>query len=223
MTSRFCRLLVALIFFTGITLSAAPPGWWAVEGTNCHAIIDSAITDKNPKGPANIGQAKFMVKRSLEELKVLDPGMAGEIRNLLVLPQPKPANRSETLPPILDLEVPDPKPSNWSQQQHAPLLIGQLKAVAQPFYDCLYRDAPLWVDCSSAVVSERGQLQLNGARDPADVANHYSWTFATADDNNHAIATIGQLKSIRVNLQSWIPVPVARPGSQGKCAVRKSR
>ena len=180
-----------------MTLSAAPPAWWSLPDATNHPVIDPAITDGNPKGPANIGQAKYMAKRALDILNTVDPSLATQIHDKLTRCQPKPSSPDEQLPPIADLDVPsDPLAAGWLESQHAPLLIGQLKAMAAPFYDILYLSAPLWLDNESPDPAQQGQLQLNATKDHSDPSNYYPWTADPGDDRNHAIATIGQLKAV---------------------------
>ena len=47
---------------------------------------------------------------------------------------------------VVDLSVPDPKTPAWLNQQKAPLLIGQLKAIAAPFYTRLHAADPAWLE-----------------------------------------------------------------------------
>lgn len=181
------------------TVSGDPPAWWTSPDAEGRKVVDPSVPDSNPKGPANIGQAKWMAKRALDALAPIDPTLADAIRQKLTAPQPNPVNpEGPQLPPILNLDIPDPLPADWTQSQHAPLLIGQLKAIAAPFYDALHTAAPQWLDHESANDAEKGQLQLNGTKDPDP--NHpehfYPWTYVGSDDQNKAIATIGQLKAV---------------------------
>ncbi len=66
---------------------------------------------------------------------------------------------------------------------HAPLLIGQLKAIAAPFYTRLHAAAPIWLEAERIA---NGTNHINSI---------FSWTSATTDDNNKAMANIGQLKA----------------------------
>ena len=178
-------------------LSADPPAWWSLPDDTNHAVIDPAVTDANPKGPANIGQAKFIAKRALDVLNTVDSALATQIRDRLTRNQPKPSSPDELQPAILDFDVPgDPPPADWHERQHASLLIGQLKAMAAPFYDILHVAAPLWLDNESSDPAQQGQLQLNATKDHADPTNYYPWSADPGDDQNQAVATIGQLKAV---------------------------
>jgi len=189
------RFLTLLVLSLGMTLSAAPPAWWSQPDTTNHSVIDPSVTDRNPMGPANIGQAKYMAKRALDAINTLDPSLATQVRDKLTLPQPVPGSQGTFLPAILDFDVPDPLPADWHERQHAPLLIGQLKAISAPFYDVLHSAAPLWLDNVSSDPSQQGQLQLNATKDQHDPTNFYPWSSDPGDDRNQAVATIGQLKA----------------------------
>jgi hypothetical protein len=185
------RLIALILPALMLTVQGDPPVWWQ-EGDP--PVIDpNAVA--NPHGPANIGQAKWMANRALETLGTLDSVLAAEIRQRLTQAQPNPDGGM--FPATLDFGVPEgPLPSDWHDRQHAPLMIGQLKAIATPFYDQLHAAAPLWLDYESSNSAEQGQLQLNGTKDPEDATNYYPWTADTDDDSNQAIATIGQLKAV---------------------------
>lgn len=66
---------------------------------------------------------------------------------------------------------------------HGPLSIGQLKAVADPFYHHLDVVAPTW-------------LAEQRASNLTEFGGIYPWTQDPSDDNNSAIANIGQLKAV---------------------------
>jgi hypothetical protein len=204
----FFRKSYFLILLAGLTLPvmvsgdpANAPAWWRQSDAAGLSVIDPNVTESNPKGPANIGQAKWMAKRALDALHSIDAALADGILQKLTVPQPNPADpQGPPLQKILDLELPNPLPSDWPQTQRAPLLVGQLKAIAAPFYDALHAAAPDWLDHASTNEAEQGQLQLNGTKDPNLDAGHldfyYPWTYSSSDDQNKAIATIGQLKAV---------------------------
>ena len=71
----------SLLVFGGALLSfAAPPVWWT--GGN-PPVIDAGAAANN-KGPANIGQAKWMAKSALEALRAVDPATATAVEADLV-------------------------------------------------------------------------------------------------------------------------------------------
>jgi len=162
-------------------VQGTPPAWWQVGDV---PVIDPAATPNN-QGPANIGQAKWMAKRALEELAMLNPVLGASIDTALVGPG--------KIIPTWDQPAPG---TPLAAAQHAPLLLGQLKAIATPFHDALHAVAPAWLDNDSADPAARGQLQLNGTKDPDAPSNFYPWSADPADDSNQAPATIGQLKAV---------------------------
>lgn len=156
-----------------IPAAAAPPAWWT-NGSSPVIIPAPA----NNKGPANIGQAKWMVSEALRALDAAAPAIATQIRADLAGTPPDHANR------IIDLSIPEPKETAWIERQKAPLLIGQLKALSAPFYTRLDFSHSTWL------ATERTE---NGTDHPDSI---FPWTATTADDANKAIATIGQLKAV---------------------------
>lgn len=116
-----------------------------------------------------------MAKSALEALRAVDPTLAGLVESDLVgsgKPIPSwntPANATE------------------SEKQRAPLLIGQLKAIAAPFYIRLNVANPSWLTT---------QRTLNGTQESGNPSNIYPWTATLADDSNSSVATIGQLKAV---------------------------
>lgn len=186
---------IAGLAFAGTVTGDPPnrPAWWT---NGIPPVIPPGAVENN-RGPANIGQAKHMADQALKALALKDPALSSAIRQKLTTPQQNPADPTgPNLPKIVEFELPTPLPQNWSETQRAPLLLGQLKAIAAPFYDALHSAVPTWLDHESANESERGQLQLNGTKDPGDPNNFYPWTTTATDDQNKAIATIGQLKAV---------------------------
>ena len=120
-----------------------------------------------------------MVSEALRTLKDVDPQVSSLIE----------ADLSE----IVNLQVLDPKPPGWGDQQKAPLLLGQLKALADPFYEHLNDRAPAWI---SAQLQENGLSTLGtdyfrdaGGRD-------LPWNPEAPVAANYAPANIGQLKLV---------------------------
>ena len=175
----FRRVLIVVATISLASTSSGdppgPPAWWSAG--NLPAINSSAVP--NNKGPANIGQAKYMAKRALDALESDFPQISADIESDLVGP-------GKIIP---DWAAPAPG-SELAHQQHAALLVGQLKAIAAPFYSHLASYSPLsnsWLASSRAVT---------GTQDAADSFNIYPWTSTTTDDSNKSIATIGQLKAV---------------------------
>jgi hypothetical protein len=179
---------LASVAFLALLLPArgTPPAWWHAGDA---PVIDPAAPPNN-HGPANLGQAKHTVTSALLSLDSIAPQISAAVRTELAGSQPDHSDRT------VDLEVPDPKTPEWLEKQQAPLLLGQLKAIAAPFYETLHDVAPAWLDHESADPATRGQLQLNGTKDPDALSNFYPWSAHTTDNSNHSIATIGQLKAV---------------------------
>lgn len=163
----FGSLMLSLISGS-ILLHAAPPAWWS-DGNP--PVIDPQAAPNN-HGVANIGQAKWMAKSALEALREKRPDLAALVEADLV----------GSGKPIASWAT----PANAEQQaqQRQPLLLGQLKAIAAPFYDRLQAADPSWL---AAQATENGM---------PNTGSHYPWTPTTADDANKAMATIGQLKAV---------------------------
>lgn len=168
---RFSIPLVLLVSaITGFSDPPADPMWWS-EG---NPPVKTPNAEENNHGPANIGQAKFMAKRALDALRVKLPAVAGLVEGDLV----------GVGKPIPTFDVPAQPDAAWQQAQHAPLLIGQLKAIAAPFYERLNAAQPEWLQI---------QRQTNGTQSAGSI---FPWTTETTDDQNKAIATVGQLKAV---------------------------
>jgi hypothetical protein len=162
------KLIPGILLMLMIAALAAPPLWWSAGDPP--VIVPG--TPQNNRGPANIGQAKHMAKSALDALEAIDSDLAGLIEADLVgpgLPIPHwnpPANQAER------------------DKNHAPLLIGQLKAIADPFYNHLHAIVPNWLEAERIA---------NGTNHSGSI---FPWTAETTDDNNKGIANIGQLKAV---------------------------
>jgi RHS repeat-associated protein len=163
----FGSLMLSLIGGS-ILLQAAPPAWWS-DGNP--PVIDPQATANN-HGAANIGQAKWMAKSALEALRAKSPELAALVEADLV-GESKPIASWAT-----------PVTPEQQAQQRQPLVLGQLKAIAAPFYDRLQTADPAWL---AAQAIENGM---------PSTGSHYPWTATTSDDANKAMATVGQLKAV---------------------------
>lgn len=164
------RGLVTAFILNGMIAPAAPPAWWSYGSP---PVIDAAAApapDAN-HGVANIGQAKWVAKNALEALRLTLPGLAAQVEAGLV----------GSGKPIASWAIPVTQPEKDAQR--APLLLGQLKAIAAPFYQQLATVAPEWV----AAAFLRNGMPATGT---------YPWSTDPADDANRAPATIGQLKAV---------------------------
>ena len=158
-------LTAALLLAVSDTASAADPAWWAVRG-----VITNA--PQSNLSPATIGQAKHMVAMALAELRTrLEPAFYQTLRSDIAA--------------ITDLNTPT-TPAGFEQQRKV-LLIGQLKALADPFYRRLNATAPGWL------AGQRGDNQTQDSANPSQI---FPWSSVTEDDSNKAIATLGQLKAV---------------------------
>lgn len=73
-----------------------------------------------------------------------------------------------------------------------PLLTGELKALAQPFYDHLRLRDPVWLDSEMIMANIR---VVEPGSNPVSFSP-YPWTSTAGDDANRAIACLGQLKAL---------------------------
>ncbi|WP_367871233.1 hypothetical protein [Luteolibacter sp. Populi] len=150
----------------------AEPVWWR-EGDM--PAVDEAIAPSD-RGPANVGQAKWMAKSALDALRSARPDIAATVDAALV-GAGKPLVSWDA--PALD--------SNEAKSQYAPLLVGQLKAISAPFYAALHAAEPAWL---------LTEMQASQTRDGSDSLNPYPWTSASGDDRNTAPANLAQLKAV---------------------------
>lgn len=134
----------------------------------------------NNKGPASIGQAKWMAKNALDALRVVSPATAAAVENELVVTDPDAIPPQER--PINSWDAPITPEEQAAQR--APLLIGQLKAISAPFYNHLNTLDTAWLE---------NERTLNQTVSPG---THFPWTIETTDDSNKSVATIGQLKAV---------------------------
>lgn len=161
------RLLALATASCMVSTSSADPSWWTMGDD---PVIRNAPAAN--RAVANIGQAKWMAKCALEALARVMPDVADAIEADLV----------GTGKPIASWDP--PVSPDGAEAQFSPLLLGQLKSIAAPFYDHLNQAAPGWVQAELT----RNQTLQTG--------NHYPWTTTEADDDNRAIANIGQLKAV---------------------------
>ena len=193
--SRLLRLLTSLFLIVGMTVSGAPPIWWSTPDGGNYRVIDPAVEDSNPFGPANVGQGKYVAKRAFEALSAAvgdNPVVQTEVvaaieQELFKSDANSTAGVFYPIPP----EVPD---STWTEAQRAPLQIGALKALAAPFYRHLCEMNADWV---------RDQLIANGLTLGSGFfqdtdGTYYPWNPADNSSTlkNRAPATIGQLKVV---------------------------
>lgn len=185
------RILCLSSLLTGILLSDVPPAWWH-QGNPPVIPLGAA---ENNHGVANIGQAKWMASEAIKPLAALAPDIATQVRTDLAGTPPAFTDR------IVDLEVPATPTAEWLQKQKAPLLLGQLKAIARPFYNRLNTVAAPWVldqiEANHGGTATPGTDYWQVTGNTAYTNNgYYPWNPATPVAINDAPVTIGQLKLI---------------------------
>lgn len=136
---------------------ADDPSWWHTRG-----VVVS--TDANNLGVANIGQGKWMAEMALAELAQVAPVLAEAINLRAVFPAP-----------------PDEPDAVWYANQRAAINVGQLKALAKPFYDALPSAWTAGQRVQSGLVSTTG---------------NYPWNPDTPREENLSVAVVGQVKVV---------------------------
>ncbi len=139
---------------------AAGPQWWIDRG-----VIDSSATPNN-YGPVNLGQLKAMATAAYDEMEQDLPGGAGaDVTTLVKSWYQLELDGSFHLVGGKRVPLTGPTTDNFAAAN-----LGQMKAVAKPFYD---------------------QLMAIGYSD------QYPWNGSDADaPDNFALANIGQLKNV---------------------------
>lgn len=190
------KLIPSILLLLALFAFAGPPLWWS-QGSS-PVIVPNA--PQANRAPANIGQAKHMVSEALKALEAKSPTLAADVRATLIAANPN------------LFSVPNPKTPEWSAQQKAPLLLGQLKALALPFYNRLNTAKSSWVldqitlNHANAPVLNTHYWQVTG--NPAYTeGGYYPWNPATPKEINRAPANIGQLKAVFALRFDTLPNP----------------
>jgi hypothetical protein len=165
-------LCVTMLIATTLPTYSADPAWWATRGVKTTAPASNLAV-------ASVGQAKHMAALALAEID-------GRI------PVPEFIELESDVRAVVDLSIPAPLPSDWNERHRFPLLTGELKALAVPFYYNLRLIDPLWLDFQMTLAGIR--IQEPGIN-PVTYSP-YPWTESTADDANKAACTVGQLKAV---------------------------
>ncbi len=155
--AAFCSILLS-----STLLYASPPAWWNTRG-----VIDENAQEEN-YAAVNVGQAKWMATQAYAELSARLAPFGGVGFQL-----------SDIIP-----DIPENPDALWYEQQKAVLNLGQLKAMALPFYDSLNQRLPGFLDY---------QAQINGI--PWEAGQSYPWNPDTPVEQNFGPVNIGQLKS----------------------------
>ena len=146
---------------TGTYLELWEPDWWAERG------LLKGAGEEDPYSLANIGQLKNMATQAHAEMEGELPGGAGFVLGDYFSPPPGGTPGAE-----------------WYLAQKVAANLGQLKALALPFYDRVNDLAPSWV---------AGQLNTsyNGTW-----THSVPWNPDTAIIENYNVATLGHLKFV---------------------------
>ncbi len=142
-------------------LWAAPPAWWSDPQTQ---ILNTTNSTEDNYAPANLGQLKHVARQARTHLDATLPGGAGTAIDTLV------TGFGGNLT------------AEQREANYAPINLGQLKAVAKPFYDRLI------------LFQYDTKTNLIAHGYPTSWASTYPWNPATPLDENYAPANIGQLK-----------------------------
>ena len=177
---RFLRLLLVAGSPSLGCAQTPAPAWWGWEDDDSGQVAVEATAPAAHRAPATLGQAKWMAHRALMELRAVLPASAARVEAALA---------DEDV--ITDWSFPVTE-----AEKQAPsnvLLSGQLKALAAPFYDELKAVAFSWL---------ANEMQLYNIRQPGWPSNPYPWGPAEGSAQNHATATLGQLKAV-FSLDFW--------------------
>jgi hypothetical protein len=166
---------VVFVAAASLTNLYAPPlpDWWSNPSTR---ILDPAnpATIEDNYAPTNLGQLKHVAQQAKEHLDEHLPGGAGSAINALV----------ESFEPRSGQSYTPSQIEGFLEANYAPLNLGQLKAVAKPFYDRL----------QSFQYDTRANLISRGI--PGTWIHSYPWDSSTPPSENYAIANLGQLKLV---------------------------
>ena len=167
------RLVFPLLLAGAPILWALPPAWWSDPATK---ILDAAnpATLEDNYAPANLGQLKNVAKQAKAHLDANLPGGAGNAINTLVTNFEPRTGQNYTAQQLADLRA----------ANYASVNLGQLKAVAKPFYERLL----------SFSYDTKANLIAHGF--PSLWSSNYPWNPATAVSENYAPANLGQLKAV---------------------------
>ncbi|HEY5791804.1 MAG TPA: LamG-like jellyroll fold domain-containing protein, partial [Chthoniobacterales bacterium] len=165
---RRWSLAIALLWAGGALFAADPPAWWSASETR---ILDANATPSN-YSPVLAGQLKHAAKQAKKYLDANVVGGAGPAINTMVAgftPQSGVAYTPEQLAVI-------------QKANYTPVNLGQLKAVAKPFYDRL----------KGAGYNAKQNLIDRGYA--SNWSYDYPWNPNTPAAQNYKIANLGQLK-----------------------------
>jgi len=127
-----------------------------------------ATATSNNYGVANVGQTKWMALNAYIALGEVIPGLGSGVES--------------ELEELTDFSVPGTQEA--FEAHRAMLNVGQLKALGAPFYNWIHPVAPDWLE---------GEREAN---ETDQGSGHYPWGSSYGEENNYAVANIGQLKAV---------------------------
>ncbi|MGJ8661040.1 MAG: hypothetical protein ACSHXL_03300 [Bacteroidota bacterium] len=189
--SALVLMSMVLSLFQPLLAQETVPAWW----TDGDPPVIEISAEENNRGPANVGQAKWIVLEALRSLGASAPDIAVAVRTDLD------GIASDQSDRIIDLTVPDPKSDEWIEVQKSSLTLGQLKSIALPFYNHLNSTDADWVKSQldlnhggTATLNEH-YWQVSGNANYTE-SGYYPWDPTTPLGVNTSMATIGQLKAV---------------------------
>ncbi|AHF92925.1 sugar-binding protein [Opitutaceae bacterium TAV5] len=144
--------LISVLGFQALNLLKAQPAWWMQQG-----VLDPAAAPDD-YAAANIGQLKHITTQAAAEMNAHLPGGAGPAINALVTSWQQPPATGVT------------------RDDYAAVNLGQLKAVAQLFYNRL---------ATAGIVVG-----------PVVEGSSYPWPTDQSGADNYALVNVGQLKHV---------------------------
>jgi len=168
-------ILIWTLFPSGLALGNTGPNWWF----NGESPVILGLPETDNYLVANVGQAKHMALQAA--IAIEDSELSDEIL-------------AELVPGVFSL----PQAGDDLSENYKPLQLGQLMAIAKPFYDHLNED-PDWVKLQldhyevDAFPSTAQDSTLWGYTFPG----WYPWNPAnTKSPSNLSLANLGQLKAV---------------------------
>lgn len=169
------RSLALLLTFGGYfsgALHAAGPAWWTEPQTR----ILSETASPDPFAPVTLGQLKFVAAQAKKHLDVAlaSVGGAGPEIHMIV----------DAFEPRGNVSYTPEERARISEYNFSPCNLGQIKAIAKPFYDRL----------SAVGYDSRANLIARGYPQTWDYT--FPWNPDTAQEENYVPGNLGQLKMI---------------------------
>ena len=162
---RALLALLLLVFVPLIAIAATPPSWWTSPD-----VINGAANDY---AAINQGQLKNLATKAYYHLQTNVPPNVW-------------SSQSATLRALI---TGFQTSTNTARNDYAAVNLGQLKTVAQPFYDLLNK-----VGYTNSVHTS---------------TNGYPWTGYEAQANDYAMANIGQAKNLfSFDLKDYLPLQI---------------